>query len=193
MSIGFVLDSQGSAVIWRGPKKNAFIKQMLQDVCWGSLDYLIIDTPPGTSDEHISIAEYLKSTNPDGAVVVTTPQMVSLNDVRKEITFCRKLQLPILGLVENMSGFRCPTCAECTNIFSSGGGKSLAELTKIPFIGKIPIDPSLTLCAEEGKDFVATHPESDSLKPLEDFATNFEDFRKLAASTLELSSEQNST
>jgi Mrp family chromosome partitioning ATPase len=89
----------------------AMIKQFLQDVCWGELDYLIIDTPPGTSDEHISVVEYLKAFNPDGAVIVTTPQGVALADVRKELSFCKKVQLPILGVVENMSGFICPHCA----------------------------------------------------------------------------------
>jgi Mrp family chromosome partitioning ATPase len=91
----------------------AMIKQFLQDVCWGELDYLIIDTPPGTSDEHISVVEYLKAFNPDGAVIVTTPQGVALADVRKELSFCNKVQLPILGVVENMSGFVCPHCAVC--------------------------------------------------------------------------------
>jgi len=115
------------------------------------LDYLIIDTPPGTSDEHISICEYLTHFNPDGAIVVTTPQGVSLSDVRKEISFCRKLQIPLLGLIENMSGFVCPHCEECTNIFSTGGGQALANLSNIPFIGKIPIDPTIGLSMEDGK------------------------------------------
>lgn len=122
-------------------KNLATIKQFLEDVVWGELDYLIIDTPPGTSDEHISICEYLMNYQPDGAVLVTTPQLVSLTDVRKEISFCKKLQIPILGLVENMSGFACPHCDCSYNIFSSGGGESLANQTSIPFIGKIPINP----------------------------------------------------
>ena len=113
MSIGFLLPDQDSAVIWRGPKKTAMIKQFVEDVCWGELDVLIIDTPPGTSDEHISIVENLKNYNPDGAVLVTTPQNVSLSDVRKEINFCKKIKLPIIGLIENMSGFVCPHCSVC--------------------------------------------------------------------------------
>ncbi|KAI8928147.1 P-loop containing nucleoside triphosphate hydrolase protein [Entophlyctis helioformis] len=111
LSLGFLLPNKDDAVIWRGPKKTAMIKQFMNDVAWGEIDYLLIDTPPGTSDEHISIAEYLREYSPDGAVIVTTPQAVSLADVRKELSFCRKVGIPILGLVENMSGFVCPHCA----------------------------------------------------------------------------------
>ncbi|KAI7863139.1 cytosolic Fe-S cluster assembly factor CFD1 [Spinellus fusiger] len=148
MSIGFLLSSKNDSVVWRGPKKSAMIKQFLQDVYWGELDYLLIDTPPGTSDEHISIVEYLKSFGPDGAVIVTTPQNVAIADVRKEISFCRKVNLPILGVIENMSGFICPHCADCTNIFSSGGGESMAKEYGIDFLGKIPIDPGFTSMVE---------------------------------------------
>jgi Mrp family chromosome partitioning ATPase len=110
MSVGFLLGSPDDAVIWRGPKKNGLIKQFLRDVDWGDVDYLIIDTPPGTSDEHLSIVQYLSSSHVDGAVLITTPQEVSLLDVRKEINFCHKVKLPIIGVVENMSGFVCPNC-----------------------------------------------------------------------------------
>jgi len=169
MSIGFLLPDSTSAVIWRGPKKTAMIKQFLEDVCWGELDYLVIDTPPGTSDEHISIVENLKNYNPDGAIVVTTPQMISISDVRKEISFCNKIGLPILGIIENMSGFVCPYCADCTNIFSSDGGRLLAEQSKVPFIGKIPIDPNLSQCCERGISFLDTFPDSPSLNTLKSF------------------------
>ena len=108
MSIGFLLSSPDEAVIWRGPKKNAIIKQFLKDVNWGPLDYLLIDTPPGTSDEHLSLVTYLQNSGIDGAILVTTPQELSLQDVRKELSFCRKLGLRVLGLVENMSEFICP-------------------------------------------------------------------------------------
>ncbi|CAH1756476.1 11782_t:CDS:2 [Entrophospora sp. SA101] len=148
MSIGFLLQNKNDSIVWRGPKKNAMIKQFLSDVTWGNLDYLIIDTPPGTSDEHISIVEYLKDVNPDGAVIVTTPQNVSLTDVRKELNFCKKVKLPILGVIENMSGFVCPHCEECTNLFSTGGGESLAQEFDVEFLGRVPIDPSLTLMVE---------------------------------------------
>ncbi|RLV90636.1 Cytosolic Fe-S cluster assembly factor CFD1 [Spathaspora sp. JA1] len=146
MSLGFLISNRNNSVVWRGPKKTAMIKQFLQDVCWGSsekpLDYLLIDTPPGTSDEHIAIAEELRFANPDGAIIVTTPQQVSTADVRKEINFCNKVNFEILGIIENMSGFICPYCSECTNIFSSGGGKQLSESLGLPYLGNIPIDPS---------------------------------------------------
>lgn len=142
MSLGFLLKDRGDSVVWRGPKKTAMIRQFIKDVRWDSdLDYLLIDTPPGTSDEHIAIAEELRPYTIDGCIIVTTPQLVSINDVKKEINFCGKVNFPILGIVENMSGFNCPYCSECTNIFSSGGGSTLAELLNLKFLGKVPIDP----------------------------------------------------
>lgn len=110
MSIGFLLSSPDDAIIWRGPKKNGMIKQFLTEVDWGNLDYLLIDTPPGTSDEHLSVSTYLSEANLNGAVIVTTPQEVALLDVRKEIDFCRKVNIKVLGVVENMSVFVCPNC-----------------------------------------------------------------------------------
>ncbi|KAI5728075.1 hypothetical protein M8J77_011148 [Diaphorina citri] len=139
MSIGFLLKNRDDAIIWRGPKKTAMIRQFINDVCWKDVDYLIIDTPPGTSDEHITVMECLREVQCDGAVLVTTPQAVSIEDVRKEITFCKKTNIKILGLIENMSGYTCPHCKECSNIFSSGGGKSLAEYAEIPYLGSLPL------------------------------------------------------
>lgn len=179
MSIGFLLNDRNSAVVWRGPKKTAMVKQFLTDVCWGDLDYLLIDTPPGqferftrnvcchirvlgTSDEHISVMEALKTVKCDGAIIVTTPQQVSIEDVRKEITFCKKTEIPVLGIVENMSGFVCPSCTECTNIFSKGGGEALAGLAQVPFLGVLPIDPRVG--ALLGKACVKELPESPSAK-----------------------------
>nr|XP_042899740.1 cytosolic Fe-S cluster assembly factor NUBP2 homolog isoform X2 [Parasteatoda tepidariorum] len=146
MSIGFLLNDRNDAVIWRGPKKNAMIKQFLTDVHWQNLDYLVIDMPPGTSDEHITLAECIKNKSNVGAVLVTTPQMIAISDVLREITFCKKASLPIIGIVENMSGFVCPNCKECSAIFSQGGGKSLADNAKLPFLGSIPLDPKFGLC-----------------------------------------------
>ncbi|XP_068102841.1 cytosolic Fe-S cluster assembly factor NUBP2 isoform X1 [Hyperolius riggenbachi] len=160
MSIGFLLERPDDAVVWRGPKKNALIKQFVSDVAWGELDFLIVDTPPGTSDEHISTVDALKPFNPMGAVLVTTPQAVSIGDVRRELTFCKKLGLPVIGIVENMSGFVCPHCSECTNIFSSGGGEELAKHAGVPFLGHVPLDPSLTQSLEQGKDFLQEFPHS---------------------------------
>lgn len=172
ISIGFLLSNSDDAVIWRGPKKTAMIKQFITDVVWGELDYLIIDTPPGTSDEHISIVEALKGYNPDGAILVTTPQGVALADVRKELNFCRKVQLPLLGVVENMSGFACPHCAECYNIFSKGGGEALANEFSVPFLGRVPIDPQLTLSVEQGKNLIMEFPESVAAKIFVKIAEN---------------------
>lgn len=155
MSLGFLLGSRGDAVVWRGPKKTAMVRQFLSDVQWGTLDYLLIDTPPGTSDEHISLVETLiKDTLPgqvSGAVIVTTPQAISISDVKKEINFCRKTSVNILGVVENMAGFVCPNCAECTNVFSKGGGAVMANEFGVPFLGSIPIDPMFVSMIEEGK------------------------------------------
>ena len=150
MSIGFLLKDQKDAVVWRGPKKNAMIKQFLSDVYWKDVEYLVIDTPPGTSDEHISTVEGLQSLQPDGAILVTTPQDVATADVKRELTFCRKTNIPILGIIENMSGYVCPSCKDCTNIFSSGGGEALAEQCNVPFLGKVPLDPVLTHALEKG-------------------------------------------
>ncbi|CAG9773831.1 unnamed protein product [Ceutorhynchus assimilis] len=162
MSIGFLLNNRNSAVVWRGPKKTAMVKQFLSDVCWGEIDYLIIDTPPGTSDEHITVMENLKGVKCDGAVIVTTPQEMSVEDVRKEITFCKKTGIAIIGLIENMSGFVCPHCTECTNIFSQGGGKSLADLAGVSYLGSLPIDPRVGELL--GKACVKELPESPSAK-----------------------------
>jgi Mrp family chromosome partitioning ATPase len=155
MSLGFLLANRGDAVVWRGPKKTAMVRQFLSDVQWGPLDYLLIDTPPGTSDEHISLVEtLLKSATPEqlaGAVIVTTPQAISVSDVKKEINFCRKTGVDILGVVENMAGFVCPNCSECTNVFSKGGGEAMAQEFDVPFLGNVPIDPMFIRLIEEGK------------------------------------------
>lgn len=160
MSIGFLLKNRNDGVVWRGPKKNAMIKQFLTDVYWQDIDFLIIDTPPGTSDEHITVMENVRSLKCDGALIVTTPQAVSIEDVRKELTFCRKTGIPIIGIVENMSGYVCPNCSECTNIFSSGGGQSLSELAGVPFLGSLPLDPKLSRLSEDGQSCTSVLPNS---------------------------------
>ncbi|WFD32899.1 cytosolic Fe-S cluster assembly factor cfd1 [Malassezia sp. CBS 17886] len=144
MSVGFLLRSRGDSVIWRGPKKQGMIRQFLGDVRWGDLDYLVIDTPPGTSDEHIALMEAIHMYRPI-AVLVTTPQAVAVSDNMRSLDFTRKVGLPVVGLVENMSGYVCPHCAECTNVWGKGGGESLAEREGIAFLGRVPIDPALVL------------------------------------------------
>ncbi|KAB5545535.1 P-loop containing nucleoside triphosphate hydrolase protein [Coniochaeta sp. 2T2.1] len=155
MSLGFLLPRRGDAVVWRGPKKTAMVRQFLTDVFWGEVDYLLIDTPPGTSDEHISLVEtLLKDTILDqlaGAVVVTTPQAVATADVKKELNFCAKTGVRVLGVVENMSGFVCPNCSECTHIFMKDGGRVMADDFGVKFLGSVPIDPQFLMMIETGK------------------------------------------
>jgi Mrp family chromosome partitioning ATPase len=132
----------------------AMINRFLKDTFWGRLDYLIVDTPPGTSEEHLTIASALTDMRPDGCIIVTTSQDVALDTIRKEISFCSKLKLPILGIVENMAGFACPCCEEISDIWGKQeeeNVKQIADDNNIPFLGKIPLDPTLTHCAENGE------------------------------------------
>jgi len=152
MSIGFLLRNPDDAIIWRGPMKMGVIKQFLTDVNWGDLDYLIVDAPPGTGDEPLSLCQLISPL--DGAVIVTTPQKVAAVDVRKSISFCRQIGVPVLGVVENMSGFVCPKCGELTQILPEGGGKKIAADMGVPFLGAIPIDPALAHAGDSGKVFI---------------------------------------
>jgi ATP-binding protein involved in chromosome partitioning len=151
VSIEVLTDQKDQAVIWRGPLKIGVIRQFVADVEWGDLDYLVIDSPPGTGDEPLSVVQ----TIPDAkAVLVTTPQEISLADVRKSISFCKQVDLEMLGLVENMSGLICPHCGKSIDVFHSGGGLGLAELNEIPFLGAIPLDPQVVRSADDGKALV---------------------------------------
>lgn len=158
MSIGFFLRSQEDAVIWRGPLKMGVIKQFLKDVVWRDLDYLIIDSPPGTGDEPLSVIQLLGKV--DGAVIVTTPQKVAAVDVRKSVSFCRQLGVPVIGIVENMSGFACPHCGKVTEIFSAGAGRSISADMHIPFLGSIPMDPKIAESSDSGVAFVSRFAQS---------------------------------
>jgi len=162
MSLGFLLRNPDDAVIWRGPMKMNVIKQFLKDVEWGELDFLIVDSPPGTGDEPLSVCQLIGS--PDGAVVVTTPQKVAAVDVRKSITFCRQLQVPVLGVIENMSGFACPKCGEVTPILSVGGGRRIAEDMGVPFLGSIPLDPKIAEASDAGLDFIRHYAATPTAK-----------------------------
>lgn len=157
LSIGFFLENPDHAVVWRGPMKYGVIKQFLKDAAWGELDYLVIDSPPGTGDEPLSVCQLAK---PDGAVIVTTPQKVAVVDVRKSITFCRLLEVPVLGVVENMSGFACPHCGQVTPILRSGGGSKIAEDMGVPFLGSIPIDPQISESGDDGRAFIQHYAAS---------------------------------
>lgn len=176
MSVGFLLKRREDSVVWRGPKKNAMIRQFLSDVRWGALDYLVIDTPPGklscypthmyahthtpligTSDEHLSLMEHLaplQSTHRLSSILVTTPQTVALADAQKCLSFTRTVSLPVLGLIENMSGYVCPCCGEVSYVFSTGGGEALAEQEGLRFLGGLPVDTELVtlLDAAEGAE-----------------------------------------
>lgn len=158
MSIGFFLPAHGEPVIWRGPRKFTAVRQLLTDIEWGDLDYLVVDAPPGTGDEPLAVLELLGTI--DGAVVVTTPQQLSIVDVRRSIAFCRELACPVLGIVENMSGLTCPHCHQHIEVFASGGGEALAREAGVPFLGAIPIDPEVAHAGDSGRPFLAASGRS---------------------------------
>ncbi len=148
MSLQFFLPEDDAAVIWRGPRKYSAIREMLAGVDWGHLDCLVVDAPPGTGDEALALVELLGAGT--GAVVVSTPQKIAVNDVRKALAFCKTLELPVLGVIENMSGFVCPHCGETTDIFLSGGAEAMAADAGVPFLGRIPMDPAVVEAGERG-------------------------------------------
>jgi Mrp family chromosome partitioning ATPase/predicted Fe-Mo cluster-binding NifX family protein len=153
MSMGFLLQNAMDAVVWRGPIKAGLIRQFLSEVAWGDLDVLVVDCPPGTGDEPLSVAQMLGAGA--AAVVVTTPQAVAVADVRRSVTFCQKLQLQVLGIVENMSGFVCPHCSKSTDLFGAGGGEALALEMKVNFLGGIPLDARIVESGDTGKPFAS--------------------------------------
>jgi Mrp family chromosome partitioning ATPase len=160
ISVALFLGSRDDAVIWRGPLKHSLIRQFLGEVHWGNLDYLLVDLPPGTGDEALSVAHLLKKV--DGALVVTTPQDVALLDSRKAVTFARQLQIANIGIVENMSGFTCPHCRQTIDLFKKGGGEKAAREMLIPFLGSVPIDPEMVTCGDAGTPLV-TKPDHDEV------------------------------
>jgi ATP-binding protein involved in chromosome partitioning len=162
MSIGFLLPNRDDAVIWRGPLKMGVIKQFLKDVDWGELDYLVIDSPPGTGDEPLSVIQLIEDL--DGAVIVTTPQDISVIDVRRSIQFCRTVKTPMLGVIENMSGFVCPHCGQTTEIFKCGGGEKMAQEMGVPFLGRVPLDPQIALACDQGTPYLSAFMQSESAK-----------------------------
>ncbi len=162
MSIAFFLPSDRDAVIWRGPMKYGVIRQFLKDVAWGTLDYLVVDAPPGTGDEPLSVAQMFGQ--PAGAILVTTPQDLAIADVRRSISFCEKVSLPVVGVIENMSGLVCPHCGEQIDLFKTGGGETLAKEMGIPLLGRIPIDPQIVTCGDEGIPYVHRFAESSAAK-----------------------------
>ena len=177
LSIEPLLPDEDAAVIWRGPLKISAIRQFIADIDWGKLDYLVIDAPPGTGDEPLTVAK----TIPDAyALLVTTPQEVSLIDVKKSYNFCRKVKMRVLGLVENMSGFICPHCGKEVDLFKRGGGERLAEELGIRFLGRIPVDPRIVAAGDAGKPVIAAYPESKTAEAFEEVV------RAVVAATEEL-------
>jgi Mrp family chromosome partitioning ATPase len=172
MSMGFLISDKDAPVIWRGPVKMGAIRQFIGDVHWGNLDYLIIDLPPGTGDEPLSIFQLIPDC--DGVVIVTTPQDVALLDSRKAVNFARTLNMPVIGIIENMSGFICPHCGESTPLFKVGGGENAAREMGVPFLGKIPIDSEIVKSGDDGKPFVSYN--SESAKVFREIATKIEHF-----------------
>jgi Mrp family chromosome partitioning ATPase/predicted Fe-Mo cluster-binding NifX family protein len=165
MSIGFLLHNEQDALIWRGPMKHNIIDNFVSNVSWDELDYLVVDCPPGTGDEPLSIVQLIPDI--DGAVIVTTPQQLAVIDVRKCITFCRQLNIPILGIIENMAGFICPHCGLKSELFAGGGGKELAEQLNMPFAGRIPLDPHLVLTCDMGEPLICSDIQSPTKKALQ--------------------------
>ena len=161
ISIESLAQDLDQAVIWRGPMKYNVIRQFLSDCHWERLDYLLVDSPPGTGDEPLTIAQTIPGAK---AIIVTTPQEVSLADVRKSISFCRTMKMPILGVVENMSGFVCPHCGEITDLFGTGGGEKTAQSMGLPFLGRIPFDPRMVQCADAGESCLEKYPDSQITK-----------------------------
>ena len=161
VSIECLTQDTDEAVIWRGPLKLHVIRQFISDAHWGRLDYLIIDSPPGTGDEPLTVAQNI----PDArAIIVTMPQEICLGDVRKSINFCKTLKMEVFGLIENMSGFVCPHCGKPVDLFGTGGGFRTALAMNIPFLGRIPLDPKMVQCADTGASYVERYPDSEVTK-----------------------------
>jgi Mrp family chromosome partitioning ATPase len=158
ISVAFLQQNKSDAIIWRGPMKAGVLKQLIEDVAWGELDYLIMDFPPGTGDEALSACQLVKDA--DGGIIVTTPQEVSLSDCRRCINFCDQVSLPVLGVVENMSGLVCPSCDHRFHLFTPGGGEQMASEMNVPFLGRLPLDPRMAKCCDEGTPFVLEHPQT---------------------------------
>ena len=172
VSMDFLLPEQETPVIWRGPLKYQAIRQFLSDIVWGELDYLFIDLPPGTGDESLSVMQLLPDM--DGVVIVTIPSEVSQDVVKKAVSFARQLTTPIIGIIENMSGFICPNCGAEINIFKVGGGEKIASEMNVPFLGRIPIDPKICEDSDEGMPFVVRHRDSAAAKAFAEIVKKIE-------------------
>ena len=169
ISLEYLMDNRDEAIIWRGPLKIQAIRQFIGDIDWGELDYLVIDAPPGTGDEPLSVAQTIKDVN---ALIVTTPQEIALADVRKSISFCRHVKIRILGIVENMSGFICPHCNKPVDIFGSGGGMRTALEFSLRFLGKVPMDPQVVMGGDAGKPYLSSGAGTPATKAFDEVLDN---------------------
>ena len=167
VSVESLTQNKDDAIIWRGPIKHSAIRQFVADVEWGELDFLIIDAPPGTGDEPLSVVQTIKDAK---AIIVTTPQEVALADIRKSINFCKTVKMEIFGLIENMSGFACPHCGEKIDLFGSGGGERTADAMGVTFLGKIPFDLNVVACGDTGVSFQEKYKDSPVTKAFADIA-----------------------
>ena len=183
VSMGLLLGGNEQAVIWRGPMKANIIRQFLQNVAWGDLDALVVDCPPGTGDEPLTIAQLLGAKG--SAIIVTTPQQMATIDVEKCITFCGQLSLPIAGIIENMSGFVCPDCGKEVNIFSSGGGERLAKSYGIPFLGSIPLDPDIVKSGDEERPYMHFYSKTKTAQKFDEIVEQIVHFKKKRTNLVE--------
>ncbi len=172
MSMAFLLEDRDTPIVWRGPLKMGAIKQFLGEVAWGDLDYLVIDLPPGTGDEPLSVAQLL----PDGAwaVIVTTPQDLALLDSRKAVRFAQQLKMNVAGVVENMAGLECPHCGEMIDLFKKGGGEAAAKEMEVNFLGRVPIDPHLVIMSDLGQPYVVDEPDEPAPKAFREISRKLE-------------------
>jgi ATP-binding protein involved in chromosome partitioning len=174
VSMDFLLPNDETPVIWRGPLKMRAIQQFLADITWGELDFLFVDLPPGTGDEPLSVVQLIPDM--DGVIIVTIPSDVSQAVVRKAVTFAKELRVPVIGVIENMSGFVCPKCGTRVDIFKTGGGRKIAEDLGVPFLGSIPIDPQICADSDEGVPFIVRHPDSPASKAFMDIVEKIEKY-----------------
>lgn len=174
VSMDFLLSSDDAPVVWRGPLKMIAIRQFLSEIVWGELDFLLVDLPPGTGDEPLSVMQFIPDM--DGVIVVTIPSEVSQVVVRKAVTFARELKVPIIGIIENMSGLICPKCGAEIDVFKIGGGQKISEELKVPFLGKIPLDPRICDDSDRGMPFIVGHPDSPAAKAFMEIVKRIEEF-----------------
>jgi ATP-binding protein involved in chromosome partitioning len=177
VSMDFLLPNDEAPVIWRGPLKMRIIQQFLADITWGDLDFLLVDLPPGTGDEPLSVMQLIP--NIDGVVIVTMPSEVSQAVVKKAITFTKQLGVPVIGIIENMSGFVCPECGAKLDIFKTGGGKQVAKDLSVPYLGKIPIDPAVCVKSDSGTPFFSENKNSPTVRAFTEIVTNIKQFLKV--------------